>query len=86
MKTPVADGKLDSMQIKNKIVADRLDMSESGVSLIRNGKRFPLMSTMERIESEYGWKVTEQVAARSDYPEAFEQMLLDHYATEGLPA
>lgn len=67
------------MQIRNKTIADRVGHSESGISLIRSGQRFPRMDTMERIEKAYGWTVPDQVAARSDYPAALERMLREFY-------
>lgn len=68
------------LRIMHKTVAARIGFSESGVSMIRAGKRFPMLSTMESIEKAYGWKVEDQVAAREDYAGAFNQMLQDWYA------
>lgn len=72
------------MKIKNKLVADRMGISESGVSLIRHGLRFPRMDTMEKVEHAFGWSVTEQVAVRKRYAEEFEQVVEAHFAKHGV--
>lgn len=74
------------MKIKNKVVADRIGMSESGVWMIRNGRRFPLVGTMDLIAEAYGWSVEDQFAAREGYAEAFEQVLQEVHGREGVHA
>lgn len=74
------------MKIRNLTVAERLGMSESGVSLIRNGRRFPLYATMDKIAAEYGWPVEEQVKHREVYSDAFNAMLQRWYAEHGANA
>lgn len=77
--------KINSMlSIKNKLVAERIGMSESGVWFIRNGHRFPTVETMEKIEEAYGWEVNDQFSHRDDYPNAFESILQEFYEENGL--
>lgn len=51
-------GKVCAMTtIHNKTVATRLGLSESGVSRLRSGNRYPSLALMQTIESVYGWPV-----------------------------
>lgn len=67
----------------NRTVAERLNLSESGVSRLRSGRRHPSLTVMQAIERTYGWKVQEQSEAllRKDWHEEFE-VTLDDYAEE----
>lgn len=44
----------------NRDVAESLGLSESGVSRLRSGSRFPSLAVMQSIESAYGWSVQDQ--------------------------
>lgn len=57
----------------NKAVADRLGLSESGVSRLRSGARRPSLSVMQQIENVYGWTVQEQSNSikASQWPQGF---------------
>lgn len=61
----------------NRDVAERLNLTHSGVSRLRTGDRLASVSTMSRIEQVYGWSISDQVAARSagKYAEEFEAAL-----------
>jgi hypothetical protein len=63
-------------------VADKLDMSVSGVSLLRNGKRHPSLSTMEVVEREIGWELCDQVLSRHNYADDLNAVLRKAYTTE----
>lgn len=63
--------------VTNRAVAEALGLSESGVSRLRSGDRFPSLSVMQQIESVYGWTVQGQSNARAadDWTTAFEKVL-----------
>lgn len=63
-------------------VADKIGLTISGVSLIRNGKRFPSYSTMEAINKAIGWGVANQVMKKSSYPEVFNQKMFSAFRKE----
>jgi transcriptional regulator with XRE-family HTH domain len=62
----------------NKSTAERIGLTHSTVSRIRNGQRFPSIAVMGKIEAETGWKVADQVAARlgGTYAETFRTKVL----------
>jgi len=49
----------------NEEIAQKIGLSHSGVSRIRNGHRLPGIETMQKIQEVYGWSVQTQVDARS---------------------
>lgn len=61
----------------NKAVASRLGLSESGVSRLRSGSRFPSLAVMQNIEAAYGWTVQDQSNAlkNNTWTEEFEVAL-----------
>lgn len=63
-------------------VADKLDMSISGVSLLRSGKRQPSMETMEAVEEKFGWELCDQVTERNRYAEALQTILVEQFNKE----
>ena len=81
MRQPV---KMESMRIRNKMVAEEIGLSESGVWYIRHGRRFPRFETMEAIAAAYKWPVADQVEVRDNYAEAFNARLVEHYARVGI--
>ncbi|QLF82716.1 helix-turn-helix DNA binding domain protein [Microbacterium phage SBlackberry] len=62
----------------NRAVADKLGLSESGVSRLRSGDRLPSLALMQKIEAAYGWSVQGQSIARThnDWRGAFEKVLV----------
>lgn len=62
----------------NKGIAERIGLTHSSVSRIRNGHRLPSVGVMSAIEKEVGWKVADQVKARQEgtYAEAFRTRVL----------
>lgn len=62
----------------NRAVADKLGLSESGVSRLRSGDRLPSLALMQKIEAKYGWSVQGQSIARShnDWRRSFEAVLV----------
>lgn len=56
----------DEPTLNNAEIAQALNLSPSGVSRLRNGERFPSLTTMQNIERVYGWPVQEQSEARRD--------------------
>lgn len=68
----------------NKAVADKLGMSESGVSRLRSGDRMPSLSLMQRIQEAYGWSVQQQSDHRAagTWTTGFEAAVTLHEATE----
>lgn len=68
----------------NKAVADKLGMSESGVSRLRSGDRMPSLQLMQKIQEEYDWTVQQQSDRRAagDWTKGFEAAILLHGAVE----
>ncbi|QCQ57473.1 helix-turn-helix DNA binding domain protein [Microbacterium phage Sucha] len=62
----------------NRAVADKLGLSESGVSRLRSGDRLPSLALMQKIQDAYGWSVQGQSNARAhnDWRGAFERVLV----------
>ncbi|QBZ73252.1 helix-turn-helix DNA binding domain protein [Microbacterium phage Theresita] len=67
----------------NKAVAQRLGLSESGVSRLRSGSRFPSLAVMQDIEAAFGWTVQDQSDAirGNTWTSGFEEAL-SGYAEE----
>lgn len=64
----------------NRDVAESLDLSESGVSRLRSGSRFPSLAVMQSIESAYGWSVQDQSDALQErtWTEGLEGVISAH--------
>lgn len=62
----------------NRAVADKLGLSESGVSRLRSGDRLPSLALMGKIQEAYGWSIQAQWQARADakWTSAFEEVLV----------
>lgn len=61
-------------------VTDRMGYTIPGVSMLRNGRRNPTLSTMKLIETSFGWPVTEQVrCSKSEWTKEFNKMLKERY-------
>lgn len=62
----------------NKTVAERIGLTHSTISRIRNGHRVPSVDAMVRIEAETKWSVADQIKARQEgtYAEAFRKRVL----------
>lgn len=58
----------------NRAVAEQLGLSESGVSRLRSGSRFPSLAVMQTIEGAFGWTVQDQSDAlqRDTWTDDFE--------------
>lgn len=72
-----------SITLMNRSVAAELNLSESGVSRLRSGSRFPSLAVMQGIETAYGWTVQEQSNAiqTGTWAQGFEGAL-SQYASE----
>lgn len=68
--------------VTNEQIARDLKLSDSMVSRIRSGDRFPSFGTMELIALQYHWPVADQVARRmlGEYAKSFEYRVGQHYA------
>ena len=68
--------------ITNGWVAERMNYSRSGVSLLRSGNRQPTLDTMEEVAKAFGWPVEDQVKHRHDWPKQLEVWFLRQYERE----
>lgn len=64
----------------NRDVATRLGLSESGVSRLRSGSRFPSLAVMQDIEGAFNWTVQDQSDAlkKNTWTDEFEAALSAH--------
>lgn len=64
----------------NRDVAESLGLSESGVSRLRSGSRYPSLAVMQSIESTYGWTVQDQSDAmqKNAWTEGLEDAISAH--------
>ena len=71
----------DKAPVPNREVADRIGLSEAGVSRIRRGNRRPAPITMRAIEREYKWDMHDQFSfgKPTAYSERFERILNRDY-------
>lgn len=60
-------------------VADQIGFSIAGVSLLRSGHRLPSISTMEVIDTVFGWPVADQIKDRKHYARSFEDKISAAY-------
>lgn len=65
--------------VTNQWVADQIGISNSMVSKIRSGDRFPSFNVMLKIEKAFNWDTVKQIEARKDnkYQSEFEDRLTD---------
>lgn len=61
--------------ISNAALGERLGVTKSMASRIRNGKRLPSAVTLARIADEFKIPVARLVAARNEGPAAFKTLL-----------
>lgn len=47
--------------VTNPEIARQLDLSDSAVSRIRSGNRYPSLDVMRKMEAAYSWPVAEQL-------------------------
>lgn len=68
---------MTTVTVTNEQIARDLRISDSMVSRLRSGDRFPSFETMLVIAGRYNWPVSEQVAARANgvYAKSFEYMV-----------
>lgn len=70
----------NNKRVLNANVAERIGLTISGVSRIRNANRHPHPLTMRNIYQEYGWDIYDQFerahyGKRDDYAKKFEEVL-----------
>src|SRR5699024_5766826 len=71
------NGGMDNNRVLNANVAERIGLTISGVSRIRNANRHPHPLTMRNIYQQYGWDIYDQFerahyGKRDDYAKKFE--------------
>lgn len=61
----------------NRELAERLELTHSAVSRIRNGTRTPSLHTMLRIETAMDWSINQQITAKVEdvYAPYFEEQI-----------
>ena len=74
------NGGMDNNRVLNANVAERIGLTISGVSRIRNANRHPHPLTMRNIYQQYGWDIYDQFerahyGKRDDYAKKFEEVL-----------
>src|SRR5690625_7497412 len=71
---------MDNNRVLNANVAERIGLTISGVSRIRNANRHPHPLTMRNIYQQYGWDIYDQFerahyGKRDDYAKKVEEVL-----------